>query len=192
MPSKELLYYVHPVGECPPVVDSKQGRQLLVIGSGRDVWNDLAMLDAKNFDLMAVNDMMIYYPGRLTYGVTHHPEKLPGWRFFQDHAGTLMRTIAHRQHWGMVDHVWPIKRTGGTSGLFGVLVGLLMGYDQIVLAGIPCDDSPRFFDPPWKKHEHFGREDSHDEWFRARDAIFNDKVKSMDGNTLAWLGAPKL
>jgi len=65
-----------------------------------------------------------------------------------------------------------------------------MGYDEIILAGIPCDDSPRFFDPPGKRHEAFGRETVWDEWLRAKNAVFDGKVKSLSGNTRTWLGEP--
>jgi hypothetical protein len=190
---KILLQYVNPLGELPQV---KGHGDLLLIGSAAGVWEDLRRYEPIHGkqDRMAVNDMMSHYPGRLDHGVTLHKDKLPGFGFNQAYrasheAWPPMQTHSKYKH-DWVKHVWPIHRDGGTSGLFGVFIGLLMGYDRVILAGIPCDDSPRFFDPPWQKHEQFGRETTHQEWLKARDRVFDGRVKSLSGNTKIWLGEP--
>jgi hypothetical protein len=192
---KQLLQYVNPKGPLP----TARGKgSLLVIGSGTGVWEDLRQCDQRHGDQdrLAVNDMMTYYPGRLQHGVSLHTDKLPGWTFGQYYRGAKagwppMQVHSHQPS-DQVQHVWPLTREGGTSGLFGVLIGLLMGYERIILAGIPCDDSPRFFDPPWQLHTQFGLETVHQEWLRVRDGVplFKERVRSLSGNTAKWLGKP--
>lgn len=43
--------------------------------------------------------------------------------------------------------VWPFT-SDGSSGLLAVKIALLLGYDKIVIAGIPLDNSRRFYDHP--------------------------------------------
>lgn len=193
---KELIHYTRPEGPLPALVGTKAGKQLLVIGSAATVWDDLSRVDPKQYDLMAVNDVMIHYPWgqRLDYGVTLHPEKLPGWGFFQAYqashnAWPPMETMSIRQvQGGHVKHVWPIHRSGGNSGLFGVFTGLFMDYDLIVLAGIPCDDTPRYFDPPGWRHEQFAKDVVFREWQEANERIFKNRVRSLSGRTRDLLG----
>ena len=191
---EKLIAYVNPRGPLPAIAGTKSG-PLLIIGSGAGVWEDLEKYQHQG-DRMAINDIMNYFPGQLQHGVTLHEAKLPMWTFNQAWEGSKggwppMQTHSHQpSHY--VRHVWPLVRDGGTSGLFGVLIGLLMGYERIILAGTPCDDSPRFFDPPWKLHAQFGLETVHQEWQRARDEVplFKERVRSLSGNTRNWLGAP--
>lgn len=194
MPDKTLLQFVQPLSDLPNIADQKKGKKLLVIGSASCVWEDLQRVRLQEFELMAINDMMMHYPGRLDHGATCHPDKLPGWGFFQAYEASKrawqpMETHSHLKHeW--VKYHWPIHREGGTSGLFGVTLGLLMDYDLIVLAGIPCDSSPRYFDPPWQEHLQFGRETVFRAWEEANAAIFHGKVKSLSGKTRELLGEP--
>jgi hypothetical protein len=191
-----LLEYTNPKGPLPEIAGTKSGT-LLIIGSAACVWDDLKDYDHRHQgDRMAINDMLNYYPGQLQHGVSLHPKKLTMWSFNQAWEGRKagwwpMQLHAHvpGEH---VKHVWPLTRDGGTSGLFGVFIGILMGYREIVLAGIPCDDSPRFFDPPDQRHPMFGLETVQEEWLRVRDSVplFKDKVRSLSGNTAKWLGLP--
>ena len=192
---EHLLRYVNPQGPLPEV---KGQGTLLVIGSAACVWEDLRHYDQQHGDQdrLAVNDMMAYYPGRLQYGATLHGEKLPGWTFGQyflcAKGGWPPMQVHSHVHRDGIRYVWPLQREGGTSGIFAVMVGLLMGYERIVLAGVPCDASPRFFDPPWKLHAQFGMETVQQEWQRARDEVpmFRERVCSLSGQTKEWLGAP--
>jgi hypothetical protein len=192
----QVIAYVNPKGSLPEIIRTGN---LLVIGSGACVWDDLRRYDQGHGeqDRIAVNDMMAHYPGRLQYGAALHVNKLPGWTYGQALLGAKggwppMQVHSHMDG-PQVTHVWPLVREGGTVGLFATLIGLLMGYDRIILAGIPCDDSPRFFDPPWQKHAQMGLITVHDEWKRARDEVplFRDRVRSLSGNTKLWLGEPE-
>ena len=183
---QKLIEYVNPYAQLPPIVGTKKGA-LLVIGSAAGVWDDLRRYDHRHGvqDRMVINDMAAYYPSLYHHMVTLHPEKMGRWCF----NGAAKHSHQQRAE---VDYVWPLTRDGGTSGIFGVFIGLLVGYENIILAGIPCDESPRFFDPPWKKHDLFSLETAFDEWERARDTVplFNTRVRSLSGNTRLLLGGP--
>ena len=86
--------------------------------------------------------------------------------------------------------VWRLAQDGGTSGLFACFVGLLLGYTRIVLAGIPCDNTPHYFDPlPYGGK--LDRESPAALWLWARDHVFHGRVTSLSGRTRDWLGAPR-
>ncbi len=89
-----------------------------------------------------------------------------------------------------VNAYWPGAEVGATSGCFGALVGLMLGYTEIVLAGIPMDNGGHFFDPPWYTTD---MEDKtvHRQWGWARDNVFKGRVTSLSGYTRKWLGAPQ-
>lgn len=193
---QQLLAYVNPKGPLPVTT----GRHnLLVIGSAACVWEDLRRYDEKHAqqDRMAVNDMMAYYPGRLQYGVTLHGNKLPGWVFGQEYRATMggwpLLEVHSNLHWPRIDQVWPLQRDGGTSGIFGAIIGLLMGYDKVILAGIPADGSPRFFDPPWQFHPQFSLEHVFVEWTRLYESVplAREQIRSLSGRTKELWGEPE-
>lgn len=193
-----LLRYVNPQGKLPEV---KATGDLLVIGSAKCVWLDLrsSPLEEGKFDRMGVNNIMADATFPLQHGVTLHPEKLPGWRFGQDfqrekHGWPRMMVHSNHDVWPqhLVDYVWPIHRDGGTSGIMGAIVALLLGYDRIILAGIPGDFSPRYFEPPWFLHKHFSKSEVFKEWITLHDEVpmAREKIRSLSGKTRELFGAP--
>lgn len=193
---KLLRRYVNPQGPLPEI--KRQG-DLLIIGSAACVWDDLRRYDHLHGfqDRMAINDMMLYYPGHLQHGAGLHTECLLNWSWNQDWKAPRekwpeMQVHSHRP--GIrVNHVWPFHRDGGTSGLFAVFAGLFMQYEHIILAGITCDESPHFYDPPWEKNDFFSLSNVQDEWKRvmAEVPFFVERVRSLSGNTAKWLGEPE-
>ena len=192
---EHLLQYVNPKGPLPPITGKGN---LLVIGSGACVWEDLRHYDQQHGDQdrMAINDMIGYYPGRLNHGATLHSDKLPGWTFGQYHltakGGWPPMQVHSHQKTDQVKHVWPLTRDGGVSGQFAAIIGLLMGYSGVILAGIPCDASPRFFDPPWQMHPQMGLETVFQEWMRLHEAVplARECIRSLSGRTKELFGAP--
>lgn len=190
-----LLRYVQPQGELPEV---KGSGTLLVIGSAACVWDDLQRYDhLHQGDRMAVNDMIAYYPeDYLQWGVTLHPDKLTAWRLLRDFRTRKRHKPSVKIHsarsTSLVDYVWPLHNNGGTSGIFGAIIGLLMGYERIILVGIPCDDSPRFFDPPWKNHILFGAENVLKEWPELIKGVpeAKERITSLSGRTREIFGEP--
>lgn len=86
-----------------------------------------------------------------------------------------------------VTRVWPEPDGGGgSSGLFGVRVALGLGYARVILAGMPLDDSGRFYDPPGVRKLDFA---AHylDTWVKAL-PDFAGRVVSCSGLTKTLLG----
>ena len=205
---KDLIAYTNPKGPLPGATGTKKG-SLLIIGPAACMWDDIGRYDKHHQgDRMGINDASIYYADRMSilepefYYTVHlehvvslHPEWIPMFAHMQQWMGTKIGwapPITHSNQPGTgVQEVWPLTRDGATSGLFGILIALMMGYEKIVLAGMPCDATSHFYDPPSLANDFYGREDAHAEFIRARDAVFNGRVKSLSGNTKLWLGEPQ-
>jgi hypothetical protein len=87
-----------------------------------------------------------------------------------------------------VDLVWDIGNPGGTSGLFATQIALKLGYEKIILCGIPINNSRRFYDSP---NHHFKYEGiSQQEPWQIASRKFDDRVRSMSGKTAELLGTP--
>lgn len=190
-------------GEIP----SRAGRcsgPLLILGSGRvaigggkfeTVWDDFGRWknsDLPKGEIMAVNDVGQHVHDRVRHWVTLHAEYMPGWMAFRrGHlygSGDQPMTHSNKAKPG-VDVVWPMGQLGGTSGLYACFVGLLLGYSEIVLAGIPMTGSGHYFDPPWYGSE-FQDKPNAMVWKWAALNVFEGKVKSLSGLTKKWLGEP--
>lgn len=186
------------VTQCPEsMIDRYKGGRLLVLGGGRSVWRDIDAVGQIEdvWDVMCVNDIMAYYQGVVLHGVTLHVEYMPGWMTFRrGHAfgyGRHVFTHSDRQAGGFPECTWKLDNLGGTSSMYGIFIGLVMGYEKILLAGIPMDGSGHFFDPPGDKTAGmFDNSSQKNVWWWARDNIFKGRVKSMSGNTREWLGGP--
>jgi len=74
---------------------------------------------------------------------------------------------------GVVDLV------GGNSGVNAALLGVRLGYCDILLCGIPLDASGWYFSPPWV-NSSYDNECELDEWARRR-VVFKGIVRSMSG-----------
>jgi len=181
---------------------------LIICGGGRTVWSDLGRIpDWNQHHSMAVNDAIMYFPGRLDHAYSNdciingiNDRMLLRWYAArrpenrQQDTGTKLHScfghgVEGVRHWDIKGH--------GTSGLNAVYVGLGLGYQRIILCGIPLDNEGHFFDPPWKR-TNFNREVPTKRagpnqlrfWSAAKERDFNGKVFSMSGRTKELLGEP--
>lgn len=183
-------------GDPPSLLGTRSG-PLLVIGGGRTVWADLAAAagpDLKRWkgEILAVNDVGAHYHHKIAHWATLHPGYMPGWMDYRlGHCyGNREPVVTHAQrpHPG-IDCAWRLANVGGTSGLFACYVGLMLGYGEIALAGVPIDNAGHYFDPPGAATD-FADRATGIAWEAARDGIFAGRVTSLSGNTRAWLGPP--
>jgi len=185
-------------GLPPPVAGTYHGAAL-VMGSGRCLWHDLfAVLpqysNVELMDVVAINDMILHYPGKVKHGVSLHRELPELFRRAREteseHAigeiATHAMTLDERHS---ADYIWGIIEgaMGGTSALFAVMVALALGYEKVVLAGVPLDASGRLFDPPAVNKRYDGHILA--EWNNAKQNYFKDRVRALSGNAVAILGA---
>jgi hypothetical protein len=156
----------------------------------------MAKVTAHNMDIMAVNDVGMYVPFQLLHLYSNHADMLKFWRKCRRKNFQALDQYAITTHScnGGADVHHEDLPGHGTSGLNAVYLGLKLGYGNIVLAGVPLDDSGHFFEAPWCK-SNFTREvpDRNDglrHWARANREIFNGRVKSLSGRTAQLLGTP--
>lgn len=169
----------------------------LVLGGAECVWQDaeraLAMFTPDG--VIAVNDMIAAWPNKITHACTLHGEKLLDWQQARKAAkfNADYQTIYFERMKGKpapkIDHVieyrWP-HLDSGSSGLYAVKALLDLGFDRIVLAGVPMTQGGGHFlrQEPWDAHNRF-----RGAWVGAIPHIAG-KVKSMSGWTQEILGSP--
>ena len=174
-------------------------RIAIVAGSARCLWPDLAQAQAlaPHAAIIAVNVTAQFLP-RVDHIVSLHKD-LPGLlRILRVHMDMALKehapaTITHsiRMAHG-IDRVWDLPATG-TSSLLGARVALGLGYERVILAGVPLDSSGRFFDPPgvsqWDWDGPQG-DPTREAWRAAKDTEFGGAVFSLSGWTHTLLGEP--
>uniref|UniRef100_A0A6H1ZU01 Uncharacterized protein n=1 Tax=viral metagenome TaxID=1070528 RepID=A0A6H1ZU01_9ZZZZ len=177
----------------PEVAATCKGN-LLIIGSAPCVRDDLKRFDKTHRgDRMAVNDPAMHYTGSLEHLVSMHHEYFHCWLDFRygHNYGNGKRVMTHSYRAGSgVDVAWSILNVGGTSGLYACMVGLALGYERIILAGMPMDNSGHYFDlaGPLTDFEHGNAIAT--VWKESRNNYFKDRVRSLSGRTREWLGEP--
>lgn len=173
---------------------------IVVCGDAACIWNDLESFGCRSgngvvkdgWEFMTVNKIVEVFPGHIEHAYSHS-------------AQTLISFIAARRHEYKNEFVGPRYthsiQSGtnvswnwsghGTSALGAALTAVALGYEKIVLAGIPLDDGGHNGEPHWRRCS-FTTEvaDSDEHWKRAIALAFEGKIKSMSGRTAKWLGRP--
>jgi len=188
--------------QYPDLVDKFVGHRLLVVGSGRCVWDDLASIAIKpgpqnsGYDVMCVNDIVMHYPGAIRHFYSNDHRWIPNW--------LNARRELHIRRFGPIKYVhscnvgpahnWPWPGHG-SSALGAVYCGLAMGYEQIILCGIPLDDGGHYFDPPWVKTNFMREVGTQPDgqmmyWQNAKTKNFRGRVFGTSGRTAELLGRP--
>lgn len=183
-------------GGQPSKYLGKYSGRLIVLGGARCVWDDFLEVKKQGVkaDLMAVNDVGLYCQLPLQHWVSMHPDNLQLWRSLvhthaMDCSAVLHSNKANQGRWPIYD--WQMYDPGAYSGLFAAQVGLCLGYEQIILCGVPQDQSGRFFDPPWVKGLTHGTDNTSKNAFRH--AVHGNPelkrcVRSMSGWTKELFG----
>jgi hypothetical protein len=173
----------------------------VVMATGRCVWDDLTYRfdpDAYHAEVIAVNNMILHWKGRVHHGVSMHPEEPGLWRALRPYyqgEESHVHTHGYRKHGKAgipeCDYIWDLPGgKGGTSSLLAVLIGLALGYERIVLCGVPMDNSGHFYDPEKHVDRTFGSDFIQAEWSKAIKTMFHGRVRSVSGRTKVWLGEP--
>lgn len=195
--------------KVPEIAGKYAGKGLVVCGDAIGVWNDLEAFGCRNnvgrgkveksgWDFLTVNKMVETFPGNIEHCYSNEPSLLM--KFMAARRSEYTREFDGPRHNHSISDgakwVWPFGGHG-TSGLGSVLVGIGLGYDQIVICGMPLDDGPHNGEPHWRKcafktSEAAGNVNTgmNSHWKRAIELAFDKKVRSMSGRTREWLGAP--
>ncbi len=192
----------------PDIAGKYKGKSIVVCGDADCVWADLETFGCRDdarcgqvrkegWDFMVVNKLGETFPGWINHWYSNQPAHLKTFIAARryEYAPEFAQTwITHSCGVG-ADYRWP-WHGGGTSGLGATLVAVALGYDRVVLCGLPLNDTPHNGEPHWRKG-NFTREaagsvtdDRNTYWKSAIKEGFDGKVKSMSGRTRDWLGAP--
>jgi hypothetical protein len=185
-----------------------KNKSLAIVGDAACVWDDLEALGCAyrhmrgkvyrdGWDFMTINKIVEVFPGNIEHSYSNQPHLLEKFiaarrqeyvKEFDGPRNTHSCNVGAKWLWPWGGHA--------TSGLGATIAGVAMGYDQVVLCGVPLDDGPHNGEPSWRKctftNEAAGSGDSgvNRHWQRANALLFKGKVKSMSGRTKAWLGSP--
>lgn len=170
-------------------------KRCLILGSANCLAADIkAALDLSEFDgVVACKGAGLYWKGELDAWVSLHPDRMAKETEERRARGypPAMRTYGHRKAEGcshVLEYKFEGQTTSGSSGLYACKVALSLGFDRLVLCGIPLDREE-------------GRIDGKDRWNGSR--AFKDgfkealpalagRARSMSGWTRLLLGAPTL
>lgn len=210
---KGLERYLHETGRergLPDIAGTYKGA-LIICADAACVWDDLERLGCARTggnanrgrvagpgDFMTVNRLVQVFPGNLEHAYSNEGHLLQ--KFIDARRNEYRREFEGPKHTHAINqhakYRWP---WGGwaTSGLGAALTGVALGYDNIVLCGMPLDNGPHNGEPPWRKC-NFKTEASdtvkggmNKHWKNAMEMAFEGKVTSMSGRTRDWLGEPR-
>lgn len=193
-------------GQFPEIAGTYSGN-LVVCADAQCVWDDLerygcrdgtgrGRVSKEGHDFMVVNKLGETFPGRIEHWYSNEWAVLE--KFVAARRNEYRREFDAPQHTHSRSGAkWNWPWTGhGSSGLGAILVGLWLGYEKIVVCGMPLDDGPHNGEPPWRgcrfessevSDTVSGNPDHH--WQKAI-KYFDGRVKSMSGRTQKWLGSP--
>ncbi len=153
---------------------------MIILGGGDTLDSDIsAVPDIESRTIIAVNDAIKYWKGKLDYAVTLHPEKLREW------VNKPCHVISHKRvHGAHIDQVIP-ELWGGSSGLYAVQIALKeLNAKEVILCGVPMTPTPHFWGSTWTDADKYRRG-----WTRNIKDLAN--VKSLSGWTAELLGKPE-
>lgn len=189
---------LHP--PIPPIVNKYESGCLIIVGCGRNIWDDLSKAQALfhnsgiSYHVMAINMAFMGLEGMwrskkitIDHFVSLHKEYFALRNIY---LGDL--TVTHGRHiYPNTDYVWDLNR-GGTGGLFALRIALVLGYHKILICGIPLNAEGRFFDPPQQDGESGCRsiEIEFDQFKSYLDLQYHGRIRSMSGYTKKIFGEP--
>lgn len=158
-------------------------RRLLVMGSGPTLFADLAALGPFDGDVLAVNRAGVVAPADLAHWVSLHPDHLAV--FAAERAARGLPAAGAL--WTPDRH--PSMPRSGSSSLFAVRLALgPLGYDRVVLAGVPMETEPGR--PGHFYPEAFPAAIAYRGIWRAAREELAGRVRSLSGWTRRTLGRP--
>lgn len=170
----------------------------IVCGTGHTMWNDMLAAGyspsidnlssgdkRQGFDIIAVNRAVMDIPSKVKYAYSGHQTLLRTWyqgidQTHQDRKKHETPTELHGCHGSGDWYVrWPWGNRG-TSSIGAVYLAITLGYEDIKVCGVPMDDGPHYYDPPWLK-TNFDNKHIFRAWQNAFDKIFEGKVELISG-----------
>lgn len=192
----QIKHGIRVSGEFPEIADTYQGREVIILGAGFDLWKeyDIARGILPGAEIMGVNNSLIGLEWqirsekvKITHWVSLHPEHF----WFGDIWMKDMAITHGVAEYPKTKIVWPLN-SDGSSGLVATKIALLLGYSRILLCGIPLDDTRRFYDHPDTTYR-MADPAIHQGWMDFVNAIGEEegkKIKSLSGFSQKIFGGP--
>ena len=121
-------------------VDPPKSGIIIVVGSAPSMEDDLGILyemDLYHNPVIAINDAGCLYEDYICHVASQHIEKISEVREERRNQGFNIDFTGHSiGEYKDVDRIWPLEVSQGSSGLFGVITALKMGYRKVIIAGI--------------------------------------------------------
>jgi hypothetical protein len=181
------------------VVRGRPVKRGIVLGTAPSMWDDLdaarAILGRLRWSLIAVNGAGWMYIDPIAMWCSVHGFRLVKWIERRRERGLDMGFTAYANFGDREDSAdvvrWNRPNGGGSSGLYATLVALELGYDRLILCGIPITGDTRH---NYDSGETIVKADCAYEayrsgWIKSHDVIKN-RVRSMSGWTREQLGVP--
>lgn len=169
-------------------------RIALCLGGAACLSKDVAAVPIEYHGVIACNDAGVWWSGELDAWATLHPENMEEWvaRRRSNGLPDAKKIISHsvgRRGSGvnvLTDLKFPGMKYAGSSGLFMAKVALVdLGFDGVLLCGVPLTKTPHFFDDvKWDCSEQY-----REEWSHIPDR-YRVRMRSMSGWTRNFLGGP--
>lgn len=190
----------------PDIAGSYRGRSVVICADGHSVWDDLEALGGRHMsgrgsvqvpdhDLMVINKLGEIFPGNIEHWYSNEGQHME--LFLKSRRREYRREFITPKHTHSCNkgakHHWPWAGRG-TSGLGAVLTALALGYDQIIIAGMPLDNGPHNGEPPWRQTRFMNEAGEtvqgrpHTGWDHAIKTVFKGKVKPMGEKLKKWIG----
>jgi len=188
------------------IIEGRERDILMVLGSGECVFDDIKKFDLmmylagqggidNKFDVMACNLSFLAYNGPIKHLVSVHQERMEA--FYELSKLLPEQRMPHiYSHSFMfapgVEYMWPIANQEGTSAMFCVKLGLILGYKKIICCGAPLEGSRRFYDNPNQEFiNNFSCPAIENAWRQwQKTEAFQKRVRSMSGKSAEILGVP--
>ena len=171
-------------------------KPLVIISTGRCVWSDLDKIESilsGEYDTLAVNQMIMFWPGKLTYAASWHSDLLHLLLDVRTFGKAKNRPITYApKPFEGVDFAVRLKEygleTSGVSGAYGVAVGCHLCYEKIILAGLPYDDSGYFYTSPKEGQTKYKYNYPNNKAWNNLQDKFGNKIRAVSGNLVECFG----
>lgn len=147
------------------------------------MWDDLTKLgDIRAYDVMCINDIGMHYPGVVKYWYSNDAVMLKYWA--QARRPGYNKDIKLHSNNGAGGSIDPSITlwdwVHGNSGINAVKTALALGYDRVVLCGVPLDNTGHYFDPP-SVMTNYDNNSVLDDWEKFA-VQSKESVTAMSGN----------
>lgn len=160
----------------------------LVLGSARCLFDDMQRVPFRDeCALIATNLTGVLVPG-VTHWASTHRELFAVARPLQQylHERDVM-THTWRRIASHVDVLWDSDTAPDSSGCFGIMLAIALGYYPIIACGMPLDESGYYYHPYDAKRVDY--KTTNEAWW-ILEAEQQGVVFSMSGWTKNWFGLP--